>query len=245
MIDLLRVKEVVAVGRQALDTREFGEPPICAAAGQNRDHLDGLGDQRARHGDDGFLDQLLHPAKRAECRAGMNGADATGMAGAPGLQKIERFGAAHLTDRDSVGPQPERGAHEVGQRGDAILGAQCHEIWRLALEFAGILDQHDAIGGLCDLRQQRIGERGLAGRGAAGDEDVATIPDGVPQRFGLRDCHDAGGDIVVEREDGDRRLADREGRRCHHRRQQPLKALSGLGQLGRYAGTAGCTSAPT
>ena len=62
--------------------------------------------------------------------AGVNGADAAGMAGAPGLQEIERLGAAHLADRNAIGTQPQRRAHEIGQRGDAVLGAQRHEVRR-------------------------------------------------------------------------------------------------------------------
>ena len=62
---------------------------------------------------------------------------------------------------------------------------------------------------------------------------------GLPQHVGLAGRHDAGGDIVVEREDRDGRLADREDGRRHHRRQQPLEPLSRFGQLGRHAGTAG------
>jgi hypothetical protein len=42
------------------------------------------------------------------------------------------------------------------------------------LQLARVLDQDDAIGGLGDLGEQRIGERGLAGRGAARDEDVGA-----------------------------------------------------------------------
>ena len=52
-------------------------------------------------------------------------------------------------------------------------------------------------------------------------------------------CHDAGSDVVVEREHGDGGLADREGRRRDHRRQQSLEPLACLGQLGRDAGAAG------
>ena len=155
--------------------RELGEPAGGAAAGEDGDQVDGLGDQRARHGDDGFLDELLEAAQRAERRTGVERADAAGMAGAPGLQEIERLGATHLADRDAVGTQPQRGAHEIGQRGHAVLGAQRHEVRRLALQLAGILDQHDAVAGLGDLGQQRIGQRGLAGRGAAGDEDVPPL----------------------------------------------------------------------
>ena len=102
----------------------------------------------------------------------MQRADPAGMAGAPGLEEIERLGAAHLADRDAVGPQPQRGADEIGERGRAFLGAQRNEVGRGALQLARILDQHHAVAGLGDLGQQRVDQRGLAGRGAAGDEDV-------------------------------------------------------------------------
>ena len=60
-----------------------------------------------------------------------------------------------------------------------------------------------------------------------------TLSNGFAKRFSLNGRHDAGGDIIVEGEDGDRRLANGKGRRGHHRRQQPLEALSRLRQLGR------------
>ena len=143
---------------QAPDTSEFGEAPIGAAACQYGNELDGLGDQGAWHRDNSFLDQLLYPAERTERRTGMNGSDAAGMTGAPGLQEIERFGASDFTDRNPIRSQAQRGANEIGERGDTVLGAKRHEIWGFALQLAGILDQHDAIGGLGDLRQQRVGK---------------------------------------------------------------------------------------
>jgi hypothetical protein len=75
----------------------------------------------------------------------MDRADPAWVAGTPGLQQIERLGTRHLTDRDAVGPQPQRGTNEIRQRCDAVLGAQCDEVGRLALELAGILDEHDAV----------------------------------------------------------------------------------------------------
>ena len=60
------------------------------------------------HRDDGFLDQLLEPAQRSERRARVDGADAAGMTGAPGLEQIERLGTADLADRDAIGPQAQR-----------------------------------------------------------------------------------------------------------------------------------------
>ena len=59
--------------------------------------------------------------------------------------------------------------------------------------------------------------------------------DRVLRALGLARGHDPGGDVVVQREHGDRRLADREGRRRDHRRQQALETLPRLGQLGRDA----------
>ena len=46
---------------------------------------------------------------------------------------------------------------------------------------------------------------------------------------------DAGGDVIVEREDGDSRPSDRKTRRRHHRRHQPLEALSAFRQFRRDA----------
>ena len=70
-------------------------------------------------------------------------------------------------------------------------------------------------------------------------QDVAAFGDGDAQRLGLIDRHDAGGDVVVEREDGDGGLADREGRRGNDGRQQALEPFARLGQLGRDARAAG------
>src|SRR3546814_8391303 len=70
-----------------------------------------LGDQRARDMRYGFKDQLLEPVQRGACRSGMDRADAAGMAGAPRLEQIERFGAAHFADRDAIGTQARSEEH--------------------------------------------------------------------------------------------------------------------------------------
>ena len=137
------------------------------------------------HGHDGFLDELLEAAQRSEGGAGMQGADAAGMAGAPGLQEVQGLGAAHLADRDAIGPQAQRRSHEIGKRGGAVLGAERHQVRRGALQFAGVLDQHDPVAGLGDLRQERVDQRRLAGRGAAGDEDIAALANRTAQQIRL------------------------------------------------------------
>ena len=108
MIGPLRLKAVVAGRSEPCDAGEFGQAAIGAATGKNGDDVDGLRDQGARDGDDGFLDELLEPAQRAERGARVDGADAAGMTRAPGLEQIERLGAADLADRNAIGPQAQR-----------------------------------------------------------------------------------------------------------------------------------------
>ena len=65
------------------------------------------------------------------------------------------------------------------------------------------------------------------------------VAHGRAQQLGLRAGHDAGVDIVAEREDGDGGPADGEARRRHHRRHQALEPLPAFRQLGRDARAAG------
>ena len=99
---------VVSVGIEPVDPSEFGKPPATTIADENRDEVDRLGEQRPRHCDDGFLDELLHAAHRAERGAGVDRADTSRVAGSPGFQQIERLCTAHLTDWDAIGPKPQR-----------------------------------------------------------------------------------------------------------------------------------------
>ena len=68
---------------------------------------------------------------------------------------------------------------------------------------------------------------------------LLALSDGGVQDRRLLRPYDAGGDIVIEREHGDRRLADGKGRRIDDGRQQTLEALACLGQLRRNARCAG------
>ncbi len=107
---------------------------------------------------------------------GVDGADAAGMAGAPGLEEVERLSAAHLADRYAVGPQAQRTS------GPDRTSVATPSLVRIATRLGAAhcssrvsSIEDDAIGGLRDLGEQRVGERGLAGRGAAGNEDIAPI----------------------------------------------------------------------
>src|SRR3546814_7893118 len=63
---------------------------------------------------------------------------------APGLEEIERLGAAHFADRDAVGAQPQGRPDKIGERSDPVLGAHRDQIGGGALQFARIFDQDDA-----------------------------------------------------------------------------------------------------
>lgn len=103
------------------------------------------------------------------------------MSGAQGLQQIERLSAAHLADWHAVRPQPQRRGDEIQERRGAVLSAERHKVRHRALQLARILNQHHPVAGLGDLGEERIDQRGLAGRGAAGDEDVLAFPDRLQQ----------------------------------------------------------------
>ena len=100
------------------------------------------------------------------------------------------------------------------------------------MQLAGVFDQNDAIIGLRDFGQQRVGERGLAGRGATRDEDVLAGSNGGNQRLGLPASHDLRRNIICEREHRDGGFADRETWCGHDRRQKPLEPLARIGQFG-------------
>jgi hypothetical protein len=79
---------------------------------------------------------------------------------------------------------------------------------------------------------KRIGERGLAAAGGAGDQDVLALAHGAAQEARLRGGHHAVGDVALQRDHADGALAQREGRPRRSRRQDALEAFAGFGQLG-------------
>jgi hypothetical protein len=100
------------------------------------------------------------------------------------------------------------------------------------LKLAGILNQNDAVSRPRHLGEERVDKRRLAGRCTAGNQNVSALRNGITENLRLLGRHDANGGIVSEGEDSDRRLADREGRRCDDRRDQAFEPLAGLRQLG-------------
>src|SRR6516225_6437535 len=116
-----RLDDVVAGRAEFGNLPDAREPASSAAPSEHSYQIDGLGDQRPRDGHHRLLHQLLETSQRADRGRRMDRADAAGMSRAPGLQQIERLAAPHLADGDAIGPEPERGAHQIGQRRDAVL----------------------------------------------------------------------------------------------------------------------------
>ena len=139
--------------------------------------------------------------------------DPAGVAGVPGLEHVERFRTTHLADDDAIGAQTQRGADEIGEACDSWLGAERDNIFGGATQFAGVFEDHHPLVQLGDLGQQRVHERRLARRCAAGDHDVAAFPDGFGEHARLDRRHDPGGNVVGEREQNLRWFPDRETRR--------------------------------
>ena len=88
----------------------------------------------------------------------------------------------------------------------------------------------------CDYRtlqvDHRLAQHQRVGRPLEAHQRKAPLATGLQPRMefaGLARGHDPGGDVVLQRENGDRRLSDREGRGCDHWRQQSLEALTRFG----------------
>src|SRR5262245_22773591 len=133
-------EQVVAGRIETLELRNGLDPAGRAAPLDEDDEIDRFGDEPARDGCDGLLDQSLNPVERSTRRVGVYCCNPAGVAGVPGLQHIEGFGSPHLADDDAVGTQAKRGTYEVGEVGDARLGAKRHGIPGVASKLAGVLD---------------------------------------------------------------------------------------------------------
>src|SRR5437879_1908104 len=100
-------QDVVPGESQSLDVGEFDQSAFRTTTRKHGDDVDRLRDECTGNGDDGLLYELLEPSQCTQRRAGMDRADSPGVSGAPGLQEIERFGAADFTDRNAVRAQPQ------------------------------------------------------------------------------------------------------------------------------------------
>ena len=114
------------------------------------------------------------------------------MAGVHRLQHVERGGVTDLTDDDAVGAHAQRVLDQVAD-GDRALaldvgraGLEAQHVVLVQPELGGVLDGDDPLV-VGDERRQHVEGRGLAGAGAAGDEDVEAALDAGLEQVGRRD----------------------------------------------------------
>ena len=121
----------------------------------------------------------------------MDGAHAAVVAGVHRLQHVEGLGAAALAEDDAVGPHAQRVADQValGDLAAALQvgrpGLQPDDMRLLQLQLGRVLDRDDALAGV-DQPAHGVQQRGLAGAGAAGDDDVQPAARGDLQHPGHR-----------------------------------------------------------
>lgn len=161
--------------------------------------------------------------------------DRTEAAEVPGvqrLQQVERFCATDLTDQNAIRSMPQCRTKQVGNRDGRqrrLLAERqlCtprlepNHVRFVQMNLCGLLDQNNAIA-IGNVRSERVEQRGLAGTGTAGDQDVLLSCNGAGQFS--RGCSSQRGDrnkvveavAACELPDGQDRTRNSAGR--EHRR---------------------------
>ena len=138
---------------------------------------------------------------------GVAGGHRAVVAGVHGLEHVQRLAGTTLPDDDPVGPHAQGVADELADRDGALAldvgraRLERHDVLLAELELGGVLDGDDPLV-VRDERRQDVEGRGLAGAGAAGDEDVQAGFDAGPQEVEHVGGGGAEPDEVV---DGERR----------------------------------------
>ena len=148
-------------------------------------------------------------------RVGVDGGQRPVVAGVHRLEHVEGLAAADLADHDPVRPHAQRVAHQVAD-GDLALALdvrrpalQPHHVLLLELQLDGVLDGDDALV-VGDEGGQHVEQGGLAGAGAAGDDDVQLRLDAGVQQLGHLRGERAELDEVADASAGPCELADGE-----------------------------------
>ena len=120
---------------------------------------------------------------------GVNGGQRSVVARVHGLQHVQRLLAAHLAHDDAVGTHTQGVDHQFADVDGAVAfdvgRARFHarHVRLLQPQFGGVFDGDDALV-FRDVAGERVEQRGLAGAGAAADQDVqarlARRPSAVP-----------------------------------------------------------------
>ena len=111
------------------------------------------------------------------------------------------------------------------------LGFQAHDVLLGQLQLGRVFDRDDPLL-VGDEIAQAIEQRGLAGAGAAGDEDVPPPEHGRPQKLGRRAGHRALGDQIVDDQLPLGKLANRERRAAHRQRRDHGVHAAAVGEPG-------------
>ena len=152
-----------------------------AEAADLNDDVDGRGDLAANgavrnvqagHGDHGF-----QAAQGVARRVRVNRGERAVVAGVHGLQHVQRFFAADLTDDDAVGAHTQ-GVDEQFALLDGALAFdvgwarfQADDVILVELQFGRVFDGDDAFA-IGDEGGQHVEQRGFTGAGAARDQNV-------------------------------------------------------------------------
>ena len=93
----------------------------------------------------------------------------------PSLEQIQGFAAAYFTDHDPIRAESAASSAASPQGWPPRIRAHRHVIFDEALQLDRVLEQDNAVASSGDLVKQGVGERGLAGAGAAGNQYVAAL----------------------------------------------------------------------
>ena len=128
-----------------------------------------------RHRQAGHADHLLQARDGVARRIGVDRRHRAFVAGVHGLQHVEGFLAAALAEDDAVGPHAQRVLDQIALADFALAldvrrpRLHAADMGLLQLQFGGVLDGEQALL-LGDEGGQRVEHRGLAGAGAAGND---------------------------------------------------------------------------
>src|SRR5690606_5583653 len=175
--------------------------------------------------------QSLEAPESLRRGVGVDGGEASQMAGVEGPQHVQGLRPAHLANDDPVRAEPERRPQELTQADSAVTVG----VRRMSLEpdhvpregeFGSVFDRHHSLV-WGNLRRQQVEESGLPRPGPPGHDDVAPPPHGAAQFPDLFGTSRPSGHEIVEGGDGLGETADR-----HH-----WPVHGGGGDDGMEAGT--------
>ncbi len=133
-----------AAGRPAAHGCHFFDPAALGGAFDGDDHIYRFGDQFrvGRHAS--FLNELTDADQRRAGVVRMHSSDPAGVTRIPGFEQGQGAAVAHFADHDAIRAQPHGGAQQPGHVG-VVAGAQEEDVFSVNLQFARVLDHHDAV----------------------------------------------------------------------------------------------------